>query len=75
MPPATSTDTERGRGIARWLLECAAADAVARGRTGLALAVDGESTTGATALYASVGFTVQRAIDVWCRPILPTDQA
>ncbi len=62
----------RGRGIARWLLECAAADAAARGLTGMALAVDGENVTGATRLYESVGFTVQRTIDVWCYPIIET---
>jgi mycothiol synthase len=62
-------DSARGRGIGRWLLECAAADAVARGRTGLALAVDGENTTGATALYESVGFATRHVIDVWCRPL------
>lgn len=62
-------ESARGRGIGRWLLECAAADAVARERTGLALAVDGENATGATALYESVGFTVRHAIDVWCQPL------
>ncbi len=60
----------RGRGIAKWLLECAAADSVARGRSGLALSVDGENTTGATALYASVGFTTRQVIDVWCLPLV-----
>jgi len=63
-------ESARGRGIGRWLLECAAADAVARGRTGLALAVDGENTTGATALYESVGFATRQVIDLWCCPIL-----
>lgn len=60
----------RGRGIGRWLLECAAADAVRRGRTGLALAVDGENTTGATALYESVGFETRQVIDLWCYPLV-----
>ena len=59
----------RGRGIGRWLLECAAADSVRRGRTGLALAVDGENTTGATALYESVGFSTRQVIDLWCYPL------
>ncbi len=61
----------RGRGVARWLLACAAADAVARGRTGLALAVDGQNTTGATDLYESVGFAIRQVIDVWCYPLVP----
>lgn len=60
----------RGRGIARWLLACAAADSAARGRTGLALSVDGENTTGATDLYAAVGFSTRQVIDVWCYPLL-----
>lgn len=58
----------RGRGIARWLLACAIADAAWRGRTGIALSVDGENTTGATALYESVGFRPRRVIDVAVRP-------
>ena len=61
----------RGRGIARWLLESAAAEAVLRGRSGLSLAVDGENTTGATALYESVGFTTREVIDVFCYPLPP----
>ncbi len=60
----------RGRGIARWLLECASSDAVARGRTAISLAVDGENTTGATALYESVGYATEHVIDVWCYPLL-----
>ncbi|MDO8307789.1 MAG: GNAT family N-acetyltransferase [Actinomycetota bacterium] len=59
----------RGRGIARWLLGCAAADAVSRGRHAIALAVDGQNTTGATALYQSVGYEARHVIDVWCRPV------
>jgi ribosomal protein S18 acetylase RimI-like enzyme len=60
----------RGRGIATWLLACAAVDARSRGRTGLALAVDGENTTGATSLYQGVGFTTRQVLDVWCYPLL-----
>lgn len=59
----------RGRGIARWLLGCAVADAAARGRTGIGLSVDGENTTGATALYESVGFRARHVIDVLVRPL------
>lgn len=59
----------RGRGVARWLLACAAADASARGRHALMLTVDGENTTGATDLYESVGYVVDEVIDVWCRPL------
>lgn len=60
----------RGRGIATWLLACAAADSAERGRTGIALSVDGENTTGATALYTSVGYATRQVIDVWCYPLL-----
>ncbi len=60
----------RGRGVATWLLACAAADCAARGRTAIALSVDGENTTGATALYASVGYVTRQVIDVWCYPLL-----
>ena len=60
----------RGRGIARWLLGCAAADAVRRGRTAIALTVDGENTTGATALYRAAGYEVRAEIDVWERSIV-----
>jgi mycothiol synthase len=63
-------DSARGRGIGRWLLECAAADAVGLGRSGLKLSVDGENTTGATALYESVGFVTVGEIDVWCFPVV-----
>lgn len=58
----------RGRGIARWLLGRAIADAASRGRTGIGLTVDGENTTGAVALYESVGFTARRVIDLAVRP-------
>ena len=63
------TRAPRGRGIARWLLTCAAADALERGRTVLCLSVDGENTTGATALYDSMGFVQRSAFDVWCYPL------
>jgi ribosomal protein S18 acetylase RimI-like enzyme len=60
----------RGRGIGRWLLECAAADAVRRGRTAIALAVDGANTTGATALYESVGYRTRQVIELYCYPLV-----
>ena len=60
----------RGRGIGRWLLGCAAADARQRGRTAIGLAVDGANTTGATALYESVGYRIRQEIDLYCYPLL-----
>lgn len=65
----------RGRGVARWLLECAAADAAARGRSSIHLTVDGENTTGATALYESVGYRIDEVIDVWRHPLDEADTA
>ena len=60
----------RGRGVAKWLLGCAAADARRRGRTGIGLAVDGQNTTGATALYESVGYIIRQELDVYCYPLV-----
>ena len=60
----------RGLGIARWLLQCAAADAVTRESSGLALTVDGRNTTGATRLYESVGFRIRQQLDLYCHPIV-----
>ena len=60
----------RGNGIGRWLLQCGAADAVRRGRSAIALAVDGANTTGATALYESAGYAIRQEIDVYCYPIV-----
>jgi len=65
----------RGRGIARWLLQCAAADAVRRGRTAIGLSVDGANTTGATALYESVGYVVRYQLDAYCLPIADSDSS
>lgn len=63
-------ESARGRGIGRWLLECAGADAVRRGLGGVTLGVDSSNETGATALYEAVGFEVVRVILVWCYPLL-----
>lgn len=60
----------RGRGIGRWLLECAAAEAAARGQSALTLSVDGANTTGATRLYESVGFAIRHVVDMWVRPLV-----
>ena len=65
----------RGRGVARWLLECAAADAADRGRSSIHLTVDGENTTGATALYEAVGYRIEEVIDVWRHPLEAADEA
>jgi ribosomal protein S18 acetylase RimI-like enzyme len=59
----------RGRGIGRWLLQCAAVDAARHGRAVIALTVDGANTTGATALYESVGYRIRQEVDVYCQPL------
>lgn len=63
----------RGRGIGRWLLECAGADAVRRGLGGVTLGVDSGNESGATELYESVGFEVARVILAACYPLLDAD--
>jgi ribosomal protein S18 acetylase RimI-like enzyme len=61
----------RGRGIARFLLQTAFAEAYARGRVGVKLGVDSENSTGAPALYNAVGMSPLHEIDFWKRPVLP----
>jgi ribosomal protein S18 acetylase RimI-like enzyme len=59
----------RGRGLGRLLLLTAFADAQRRGRTSLRLGVDTENSTGAPALYASVGMTPAEVIDAYELPL------
>lgn len=59
----------RGQGIARWLLQCTAADAMARGIRAVTLNCDSENATNATALYESVGFTVRNQANLWNEPV------
>jgi mycothiol synthase len=59
----------RGRGIGRWLLECAFADAARRGRERAWLSVDSDNTTGATHLYEGVGMASDEIMDVYRRPL------
>jgi mycothiol synthase len=61
----------RGRGIARALLRTSFAELQARGRTGAALHVDSESSTGATRLYESVGMTAQPRFAQWEKQLRP----
>jgi mycothiol synthase len=60
--------THRGRGIARWLLLSACADAVDRGMSEIGLTVDTENVTGATRLYESVGMRSHLSIALWEKP-------
>jgi len=60
--------THRGRGIARWLLLSACADAVDRGMSEIGLTVDMENITGATRLYESVGMRAHLSIALWEKP-------
>lgn len=59
----------RGRGIGRWLLECAFADAARRGRERAFLTVDSDNTTGATRLYEGVGMVPEEIMDVYRRSL------
>jgi mycothiol synthase len=59
----------RGRGLAKWLLLNAFADAYDRGRQGVMLTVDSESETGADALYRSVGMQPGTDLLAWRRPL------
>jgi mycothiol synthase len=59
----------RGRGVARSLLREAFAEAGRRGLERVSLTVDGESPTGATALYRSAGMDVDFAFQVFQRRV------
>lgn len=59
----------RGRGIASWLLRSAFAQARAEGRRAVTLTVDSENSTGATALYESVGMRAENVIALYRRPL------
>lgn len=59
----------RGRGVARGLLTTVVADAAARGRESVALEVDADSTTGADALYRSLGWRTSYATWSWHRHV------
>jgi mycothiol synthase len=59
----------RGRGVARALLRTVFAEARRRGLARVALTVDGDSPTGATALYRSEGMDVDFAMRVLQRPV------
>jgi ribosomal protein S18 acetylase RimI-like enzyme len=59
----------RGRGLAKALLLHAFACGHAAGHTRSSLSVDATNATGATALYRSVGMTVELEIAVWERPL------
>lgn len=61
----------RGRGLGRLLLRTAFAHASARGRTSVGLAVDSENTTGATALYESVGMRPESVLLAWRGDVTP----
>jgi ribosomal protein S18 acetylase RimI-like enzyme len=59
----------RGRGIARHLLQVAFADHARRGWAWSQLTVDSENSTGATALYRSVGMEPVEVIDAYATQV------
>jgi ribosomal protein S18 acetylase RimI-like enzyme len=63
--------SERGRGVGKSLLRHAFDDAVRRGRRRVVLGVDSENPTGATALYESVGMSVDVVLLAWQATVEP----
>jgi mycothiol synthase len=61
---------ERGQGIGEALLRRSFCQLHERGRTGVMLIVDSESTTGATRLYERVGMTPEPRFSTWERPLV-----
>ncbi len=61
----------RGRGLAKALLRHAFTRAFEAGFPRVTLGVDASSPTGATALYRSVGMTVELESSIWERPLGP----
>lgn len=59
----------RGRGIARWLLSAAFAQAAREGRRGVLLTTDSENTTGAVRLYEGMGMRPEQVIAVYRRDL------
>ncbi len=59
----------RGRGVARSLLHAVFADAARRGRPSVGIEVDETSSTGAGALYLSMGFVTSYVTESWHRDL------
>jgi mycothiol synthase len=59
----------RGRGVARSLLHAVFADAARRGRPSVGIEVDETSSTGAGALYLSMGFVTKYVTESWHRDL------
>lgn len=63
----------RGRGVAKGLLATVVADAAARGRDRVTLEVDADSSTGADALYTSLGWRTSYVTESWHRHVAVTE--
>lgn len=59
----------RKRGIAGWLLQCAFADAAARGLRGVSLGVDSENASGAVGIYERHGMRAEQVVDLFRRSV------
>ncbi|WP_232676343.1 N-acetyltransferase [Nocardioides sp. R-C-SC26] len=62
-------ESARGRGVAKALLRTVISDAAERGRDRVGLEVDADSSTGANALYESMGWTTKYVTESWHRDV------
>ncbi len=62
-------EAARGRGVAKGLLHTIIADAATRGRNRVGLEVDADSSTGAQALYSSMGWKTKYITESWHRDV------
>ena len=62
-------DDARGRGVAKKLLHTIIADAAARGRDRVGLAVDADSPTGAHGLYEALGWRTKYVTESWHKDV------
>ena len=69
IPLVGTARAHRGRGVARALLASVLAASAEAGLTEAELDVDAASPTGATRVYAAVGFEEVSRATVWSRPL------
>lgn len=62
-------EAARGRGVAKGLLRTIICDAARRGRTGVGLEVDADSSTNAHELYTAMGWRTKYVTESWHRDV------